>query len=175
MGGDRLDYQLKNTGLYTIVIQDAVLSRTGTYNITFLKIPGAVSSKEDPDGGAIASGQTGSSTINVVSDLDAGQFYGQTGERVIITAVTTSGNLDTTIYLYPPGGGPAEANTFSSNTGTPLGGDRLDYQLKNTGLYTIVIQDAVLSRTGTFNITFLKIPGAVSSKEDPDGGASASG
>ena len=90
--------------------------------------------------------------------MDAGHFYGQAGERVIITAVTTSGNLDTTIYLYPPGGGPAEANTFSSNTGTPLGGDRLDYQLKNTGLYTFVIQDATLSRTGTYNISFSKIP-----------------
>ena len=90
-GDDQLDYQLQHTGLYTIVIQDAGLNRAGTYNITFLKIPGAVSSEADPDGGPIASGQTLSGTINAVSDMDAVQFYGQAGERVIINAVTTSG------------------------------------------------------------------------------------
>jgi hypothetical protein len=151
IGGDKLDYQLKNTGLYIIVIQDYGLSKTGNYNITFLKIPGTVSSAEDPDGGPIASGQTLGGTINVPSDMDAFQFYGQTGERVIINAVMTTGTLNTVIALYPPGGGPAEADSG-------IGGDKLDYQLKNTGLYTIVIQDYGLSKTGSYNLSLSKIP-----------------
>ena len=87
------------------------LSKTGNYNITFLKMPGTVSSAADPDGGPIASGQTLSATINVPSDLDAFQFYGQAGERVIINAITTSGTLNTRILPLPSGGGPAEADS----------------------------------------------------------------
>ena len=101
--------------------------------------------------------------------MDAFQFYGDAGERVIITAVTTSGSLDTVIYLYPPGGGPAEADT------APWG-DRLDHPLEQSGLYTIVIQDYNLNSEGTYNITFLVLPGGpLSSLEDPDGGPITSG
>ena len=174
-GDDQLGWQLQHTGLYTIVIQDAIVSRTGTYNITLLKIPGAVSSTEDQDGGGIASGQTLSGTINAASDTDAFQFYGNAGARIIITVVTTAGSLDTTIYLYPPGGGPAEANTYHNYLGSIWGDDRLDWQLQQTGLYTIVIEDATVNRTGTYNISFLKLPEAVSSIEDQDGGGIASG
>ncbi len=164
---NRLDHQLQHSGIYTIVIQDTALSRTGDYNITFLKLPGTVSYPGDADGGPIASGQTLSATINVASDMDAFQFYGQAGDRVLINAVTTSGNLITQILLYPPGSLPKEADSFPSN--------KLDYQLQNTGLYTIVIQDTAVSRTGGYNLTFLKLPGAVSYPGDPDGGAIASG
>ena len=164
-GGDKLDWQLKKSGLYTIVIEDYGLSDSGSYNITFLKIPGAVSSPEDPDGGAIASGETLSGTINVRSDLDAFQFYGDVNDRVIITAVTTSGSLDTMIYLYPPGGGPAEADSYTPYL--PHGGDRLDCQLKKSGLYTIVIEDYGLSDSGSYNTSLSKIPPPARGLYDP--------
>jgi len=147
---DQLDHQLNKTGLYTIVIVDFGLNNEGTYNITLLKIPGAVSSPEDPDGGPIASGQTLSPGGTIIpSDLDAFQFYGQKNDRVIITAVPTSGILDTFISLYPPDGGPAEATTIF---------DQLDHQLNKTGLYTIVIVDFGLNNEGTYNISLTKIP-----------------
>ena len=132
------------------MIQDYGLNDAGTYDISFLKIPGAVSSAGDPDGGAIASGQTLSGST-VPSDLDGFQFYGNTEERVIINAVKTTGNLDTYITLYPPGGGSAEASTWAW-------GDQLDHQLKQTGLYTIVIQDYQLNDAGGYNISLTKIP-----------------
>jgi hypothetical protein len=169
---DKLDHQLSQSGLYTIVVKDDCLSNSGTYNITFLKIPGAVSSGGDPDGGLIASGETLSGTINAASDMDAFQFYGQSGERIILNAVTTSGGLDTCITLYPEGGGVAEATTCTSLSCVYYASaDKLDHQLSQSGLYTIVVQDDCLSNSGTYNITFLKIPGAVSSIEDHDGGA----
>ena len=160
-GGDQLDHQLIKTGIYTMVIQDGCsLSKTGTYNASLLKIPGPVNSNIDVDGGAISSGQTLSGTINVPSDMDAFQFYGQaTSDRLIVTAVTTSGSLDTCITLYPPDGGPAEASTCDCFWG---GGDQLDYQLKKTGLYSIVIKDGCsLSHAGTYNVSVTKIPSAL--------------
>jgi len=162
-----LDHQLQQTGLYTVVISDWWGSCSGTYNTTALKIPGPVSSSGDPDGGPIASGQTLSRAINAASDLDAYQIYGQAGDRVLITAEPTSGSLDSCIDLYPPGGGEKEASSGL--------GDALDHQLQQTGLYTIVVYDAYFDDSGTYNITMLKIPGPVSSAEDPDGGPIASG
>jgi len=170
-GGDSLDWQLRTNGQYSIVIADYGLNDAGDYNITFLKIPGTVSSSADPDGGPIASGQTLSGRINVASDLDAFQFYANAGEEVIIYALTTNGTLDTTITLYPPGGGAAEASGWM----TGYGGDSLVWQLHTNGVYTIVIADYGLDHTGSYNITFLKIPGLINSAADPDGGLIASG
>ena len=165
--GDKLDHQLQQSGLYTAIVQDHGLNDEGEYNITFLKIPGAVSYPGDLDGGAIASGET-SSGSSIASDMDAFQFYGEAGDRIIITAVTTSGPLNTEIYLYPPDSGPCEADTY------PFG-DKLDHQLQQSGLYTAIVQDHGLNDEGEYNITFLKIPGAVSYPGDLDGGAIASG
>jgi len=87
------------------------------------------------DRGPINSGETHIGlNISVPSPTDTWWFEGNVGDRVIVTAVTTSGSLDTTIYLYPPGGGPAEADTYYT-TGpyaNPHGGDRLDWQLNPT-------------------------------------------
>jgi len=38
-GGDLLDHELLETGLYTIVVQDAGLDEYGSYNITLIKFP----------------------------------------------------------------------------------------------------------------------------------------
>lgn len=42
--------------------------------------------------------------MSSVADLDGFTFSGTAGDRVLFGAVTTSGSLSTTIYLYPPGG-----------------------------------------------------------------------
>ena len=102
--------------------------------------------------GQINSGETRIGlSISGPSFLDTWTFNGSIGERVIINAVKTTGNLDTYITLYPPGGGPAEASTWAW-------GDQLDHQLKQTGLYTIVIQDYQLNDAGGYNISLTKIP-----------------
>ncbi|HEO71934.1 MAG TPA: hypothetical protein ENN80_11780 [Candidatus Hydrogenedentes bacterium] len=163
-GGDILDHQLEASGTYTIIVRDYSLSNAGTFNISFLKIPGTVSSETDPDGGPISSGQNRSGVVDVSSDLDAYRFYGKVGDRIIVTAVSVSGLLNTYIVLYPPGGGAAEAMSFVG------GGDILDHQLEASGIYTIVVRDYNLLNTGDYNVTLLKIPGPVSSAGDRDGG-----
>ena len=165
--GDKLDWQLKKTRLYTVVIQDYWISGAGIYNLSFLTMPGPVNYSEDLDGGPIASGRTLSATINVASDMDAFQFLGSAGQRVVINAVTTAGSSNTSITLYPPSGGPAEASSLT--------GDKLDWQLKQTGLYTVVIQDYWLNGAGTYNLTFLTMLGSVNYSGDLDGGLIDSG
>ncbi|MDY6836871.1 MAG: hypothetical protein SWH78_02755, partial [Thermodesulfobacteriota bacterium] len=121
------------------------------------------------DMGDILPGETKSGSLTAPSFLDSWTFDGSTGDRVVITAVRTGGDNRPEIVLYPPGGGPAEAYTYD------LSGSRLDHQLEQSGLYTIIVQDHNLDHSGTYNITLLKMPGTVSSPEDPDGGPIASG
>ena len=140
---DQLSWKLNETGTYTILVSDYGLDGAGTYSITFQKIPGAVSSAGDPDGGLIASGQTMSGTI-VASDMDAFQFSGNAGDTVIITAGCTSGDLDIVMDLYSPTGNrEQQADT----------GEQMSVALAETGTYTIILSDSSLSESGTYSIS----------------------
>ncbi len=79
--------------------------------------------------------------------MDAFQFQGTSGDRVLINAVKTDGDLACRILLYPPGGGVNEADSGALNW--------IDYQLKQTGQYTIVIRDFTLDDTGTYQVSLL--------------------
>jgi hypothetical protein len=81
--------------------------------------------------------------ITAPSYMDSWTFEGQEGDRVIINAVKTTGNLDTYIDLYsPPPGSGKEASSYPWYY-------QLDHQCQKTGLYTIVIQDYGLNDPGT--------------------------
>lgn len=118
--------------------------------------------------GEIRSGETKVGNISTPSDMDTWTFYGDKGDRVIITVLTNSGTLMPHIYLYPPGG-----TGYEAIDNVEFG--RLDHQLRTNGVYTIVIEDDALQKIGSYNITLLKMPGPVSSPGDPDGGTITSG
>ena len=82
--------------------------------------------------GPITSGTTVAGSIGGPSYLETWTFSGTAGNRIIVTAITTSGGLNTSIVLKQPVGGAIEANTNS--------GDRLDWQLAATGTYTIQVR-----------------------------------
>ena len=98
----RLDHQLLQSGTYTIVVQDYFLDTIGTYAISIAKIPGAVTSDTDTDGGNISSAQTRTGNFNLASDTDLFQFTANAGERVVITATGTGAAIYPEIFLYPP-------------------------------------------------------------------------
>jgi hypothetical protein len=164
-GGDRLECRLDSTGTYTLVVADFSLTNTGDFALTLLQIPGATSYPGDSDGGPIASGESVAGQMQLASDLDAFQFYGEAGARVLFTGVRDGGTLDTDLYLYPPGGGANVATTHGFS-----GGDLLEFRLTSTGVHTLVLEDYTLAQTGTYHATLLLLPGCVSSESDRDGG-----
>src|SRR5262245_4131206 len=114
-------------------------------------------------GGPITSGSTVAGTVTNPTYLESWTFSGVTGQRVVITAVNTSGGIDTNILLKKPGG---VIDTQSFNQ------DRVDWTLTATGTYTIEVQDAGLNDAGNYNITFLNVTaGPYTSGADLDGGA----
>lgn len=67
--------------------------------------------------------------------------------------MTTAGELNTNIDLYPPDNGPREQTSAAT--------DVLDHQLAQSGLYTIVITDSFLRTSGDYDISLTKIPSAL--------------
>jgi hypothetical protein len=83
--------------------------------------------------------------------MDAYQFYGNVGDRVLVNAVRSNATaLDTEILLIDPDN--------IDEVDTLPGGDSMDHNLLETGLYTIIVQDAGLNSTGSYNLTFNKFP-----------------
>jgi hypothetical protein len=161
---DRFDVQLNSTGLYTIVVEDYANDNAGTYTISFVNVTsGPFTNGADPNGGVIASNDIRMGTMSGIADIDAYQFQGFNGNRVLVSAVATNGSsVGTTIYLYPPNGG-----TYF--TWTP--GDRLDAQLNASGGWTIVIEDSGNDTAGEYTMSFMNVStGPYTSGAETDGG-----
>ncbi len=163
---DRIEWLTTTTGTYSLLIADSGLDQTGDYTISMLNVTaGPLTTGSDPDGGPIASSELKTGQMNAIVDFDAFTFSGTAGHRVVVGALATGGlSFNTSMTLYPPNGGAAEASTFS--------GDRLDKQLEMTGTYTVVVEDYGNTHTGTYSLTLMNLTaGPFTSVSDPDGGA----
>ena len=110
----------------------------------------------------IRSGETLSGAIESASSSVSWSFYGETGERVIVSALKTSGTMSGVYLRLYDSGGTAEYQAYGSSG--------IDHQLKKTGLYKISVEASSQSGTGDYSLTFQKIPGPVSAPGDLDGG-----
>jgi hypothetical protein len=165
---DRMDAQLTTGGKWTVVIEDYSDEASGTYSLSVMDLQGRLASAADPDSGVIASDQILTGTTNAVGDLDAFTFSGNSGNRVVLTIVGTSGvPYSPSMYIYPPGGGSYVTSTTNS---------RIDYQLTSSGTFTAVVQDQSLTHTGTYTLSYLNVSaGPFTNGSDPDGGPIAPG
>jgi|GEM_PF-2295765 len=144
-----VNHQLLKSGLYTIVCRDVGDNDTGAYNLSFLKIPGPVLSPSDKDGGDIISGEVLPGEINPVADTDGFNFYGNSGETVVIIMSETGGSaVWPYLQLYDPDW-LLETEGYDSIE---------NYQLLKSGLYTIVCRDVMDNDTGAYNLSLTKIP-----------------
>src|SRR5262245_63694954 len=106
---------------------------------------GPYSNGSDANGGPITTkGAAHPGTINSVADFDGYTFFGITGMTANITAIVTSGAMDSQITLYPPNGGSAVTSTT---------GDNIAPILTQDGYYTIVIEDYSQDQTGNYTLT----------------------
>jgi len=144
-GGDRLDAQLAATGLYTLVVEDVSLNDAGAWSVTLLNLTrGPWVSVADRDGAHLIGGESIAATISPAPDLDAYKFTGAAGDTAHITAVATSGPINTMIYIYPPSGPPIVATTS----------DVVNHVLTVSGQHTILIEDSGLNEAGGYLLTY---------------------
>ncbi|MBI4685125.1 MAG: hypothetical protein HY755_07980 [Nitrospirae bacterium] len=102
-GGDVLDHQLAQTGLYTIVIRDFGVNSAGTYNISLSKIPTALR-----PGVYNPSPANGASVCNLNGSFSWDPVSGATGYDVYILdyitmypAVKICDNVSSPLCLFP--------------------------------------------------------------------------
>lgn len=156
-------YKLKKTGLYTIVTRAsgaAYTSLTGKYGLSLFLNNGSTSSGQDLNGGSIKSGQVINGTIDI-ADTDAYIFYGNKDNIVTIEMSDIGTDLGPRIFLYNNSG----LETWVS-AGYNENRVRLEnYKLKNTGLYTILVDAswaAYTSPSGKYGLSLVKIPSTLS-------------
>jgi hypothetical protein len=150
-----LNKQLAETGLYTIVVYDWQMDDSFDYSVCLVKNRGPFSSQSDPNGRLLESGGFASGTM-ALGDLDTYYFFGNAGDRAIISFTNTSPHQSGTtwkdIWLLPPSGGPPEAHAHNYPN------VQMDYQLLETGLYAFVVNDWNMDDTFTYNVSLTKIP-----------------
>jgi hypothetical protein len=167
---DQLDVVLAQSGTYTLLVSDNGLNDAGSYDLTLFRFDGPTSCVDDPDGGALTCDQHRSGTISSPTDIDAYQFTGAAGDRVFLTAATTSGALDTRMLVYAPGASTPEPASLCDIFGCR---DQLEFQLAASGTYTVLVEDGSLGNTGDYDIYLYSLPCATVAGADPDSGSLA--
>ena len=143
-GGDRIDLQLPTTGTYVALVQDVADDTPGTYALSFVDVTsGPLTSAGDPDGGLISPGDVRIGTVSPVPDLDVYWFFAGIGDMANVSCVTTSGSLNTTTYLYPPGGGNPVVSTSA---------DVWSYPTTIPGRYALLVQHSDFTQTGGYQL-----------------------
>ena len=167
--GDTFDAQLNATGTWTILVEDANEDTAGSYALSFLNVTaGPHTTIGDLNGGGIVSGEKYSGSFDHGVDLDAWTFSGTIGDRVIVLDIPTGGgSQNTTIAVYPPGGGASILNN---------GNDRFDFALPQSGTYTMVMTEVGFDHTGAYALAMLNVTaGPHTNPGDLDGAAIGSG
>ena len=144
---------ITEAGTYTLLAKEvsAYNATTGSYNIYFVKVP------EANEHGSLTNDGIRSGTIDL-GDMDTYTFSVNAGDHIEIRMADTSeGNtLITRMELYGPSGGNAIA--ASSNNYVSV----IALTITESGTYTLLVKEdsAYNATTGSYNIYFVKVPGA---------------
>lgn len=164
------NWQLRESGTYTIVAR-GYGSSTGAYTLSFSLIPGG-SQPQPPtptptptptrspqvgdESGPISSGRTVSGYIGRSGERDDWPFRGSRGDRVTIRLNKASGSgLDPYLELVAPSGA---RETYNDDGGGYPNSLISNWELRESGTYTIVASGWLGSSTGAYTLSFSLIP-----------------
>src|SRR5262249_50801034 len=151
-----------------MVVEDYGDANTGNYTLSFMNATsGPYTGGGDTDGGAIASSDVKNGTTSGPGDFDVYTFTGTAGNPIATDPVETFGvNYNTSLALYPPGGGPALVASPAN---------RQEAVLTATGTWLIVVEDNGDDNAGSYALSLLNISaGPYTNGSDSDGGPIAS-
>jgi Bacterial pre-peptidase C-terminal domain len=165
-----LSLQVTNTGTFTVVIQAYYAGQQGTYDLRYIKVPGSFVVPPGDDGGSLTNGGNHNGTIDL-GDLDAWTFSAANGDNIELREGTT--NINPSFTVYDPNG-KVVGSAFDNST--PSTRDvKLSLQVTNTGNFTVVVQANRLGQLGTYDLRYIKVPGAYIVPPGDEGGLIAGG
>lgn len=141
------------TGTYTVLVKSADGANPGSYNLTYAKIAGTHTLPVDE--GALTSGVTRSGTL-IPSDIDLFTFVAIPGDAVTLNVGRTSLDYTLEVDVFDPKG----TLVYDGPTGGLVSYDVLLNSFTLPGTYTVQVKSADGGRPGTYNLTYVKLPGA---------------
>jgi hypothetical protein len=143
-GSDSLDTLVESTavlpGIYTLQVASGLLRNSGDYDLHFARIPGAA------ENGALIDGLIYPGELTL-GDLDTFVFPADVGDNITLDLVLLTGDFYSSIELYTPSG------VLADSANVP-GTASIAHQTTESGLYTVLIQDGLGRRTGTYSLAF---------------------
>jgi RHS repeat-associated protein len=166
-----------NSGTFTVLVSDGGYGGyggTGTYQLNYLKVPGAFVVSPGQQGGSIINGALNFGTIST-GDVQAWSLGANSGESVVVRVgmLSSSGFFDPWLRLYGPGG--QLIGSVDSGSGSAA---ELAITATNSGTFTVLVSDGGyggLGGTGTYQLSCLKVPGAFVVSPGEQGGAITNG
>jgi hypothetical protein len=158
-GSDATDASVESTaalsGIYTLMIESALHGYSGGYDLHLARIPGAVENDLLIDGVAYPGELT-------LGDLDTFVFPANVGDNITLDLMRLTGNFYSRIELYTPSGVLADSSTVAGTASVA-------HQTTESGLYTVLVQDGLGQRTGTYSLAFTSDGGPHDPDSDGDG------
>jgi hypothetical protein len=135
------------SGAYSVVVSDLSGTNAGNYELHYVRAPGA------KEGGRLRNGGTVTSTLTV-GDLDSYTFRARTGEgiQLRLTDINATGMVPR-IFVYAPNGALV-TNTWANNVAA------LAFAAPTSGTYTVVATDLNGTVGGTYELRYVRAPGA---------------
>lgn len=143
-----------NTGTFTVIVDVAAGTATGTYRLTLAKSPGAIIVAPGDEGGPLTNGVDYIGNFLPPGDLDVWTFNALAGESIVLKAgqMTDTNNFDPWIRVYGPTG-------ILLGSVTDVAAAEVALRATNSGDFTVLIANYPYysdAANGTYRLTLAK-------------------
>ena len=148
-----INYRATNSGIHTVIVGAWFRGQTGTYNLRYVKAPGAFVVPSDDEGGPLTNGGNHLGT-NSIGDEDMWSFTAAVGDNITLRCGEVAGSsaYNPYIRLYGPTGVLVTSDNDASDS-------YINYRATNAGSYTVVVGSWFPGHTGSYNLRFVQAPG----------------
>ncbi len=162
-----------NTGTFTVIVDVAAGTATGTYRLTLAKSPGAILVAPGDEGGPLTNGVDYIGNFLPPGDLDVWTFNALAGESIVLKAgqMTDTNNFDPWIRVYGPTG-------ILLGSVTDVAAAEVTFRATNSGAFTVLIaNDPYYSdaANGTYRLTLAKTSDPIVVSPGDEGGPLTNG
>jgi hypothetical protein len=158
-GTDATDASVQSTaalaGIYTLQLASGLVRNSGDYDLHLARVPGAAENDFLIDGLSYPGELT-------LADLDTFVFPANVGDNITLDLMLLTGTFYSRIELYTPSGVLADSSTVAGTASVA-------HQTTESGLYTVLVNDGLGRRTGTYSLAFTSDGGPHDPDSDGDG------